>query len=241
MSQRVAVITGAAGGIGGATAALFRREGWYVIGLDRVDARGVDRYVRADHALSGEIEEAFDDLNDVARIDALVNNAAVLVRGNVVETTPEDWDLTMATNIRAAYLVTRLAHRSMRVHGGAIVNVASVHAMSTSPGMAAYAASKAALVALTRASALDLAVDGIRANAVLPGAIDTPMLLADVAAEDRTRSLGALGDRTPLGRVGRPEEIAEAILFLADNDRSSFITGQTLVVDGGATARLSTE
>lgn len=241
MTQRVVLVTGAAGGIGRATVTLFRHEGWYVIGFDRVEASDADRHVRADHAVTDEIEAAFEQLDDIPRIDAVVNNAAVHLPNDVLHATPEEWDLTMATNLRSAYLVTRLAHRVMCDHGGAIVNVASIHAVATSRGVAAYATSKGGLLALTRASALDLATDGIRVNAVLPGAIDTPMLLAGTLPDDRVASVAGLAERTPLGRIGRPDEIARAILFLADPMWSSFITGHALVADGGALARLGSE
>jgi NAD(P)-dependent dehydrogenase (short-subunit alcohol dehydrogenase family) len=241
VSQQVAVITGAGGGIGQATVGLFQNEGWYVIGLDRVGLTGVDRGIQADLASGEEIESAFRQLSDVGHIDALVNNAAAQLPGDVLSVTPDDWDTTMATNVRAAYLTTRLVHPHMRDGGGSIVNIASVHALATSGGVAAYATSKGALLALTRASALDLATDGIRVNAVLPGAVDTPMLLSGHDDASRGAAIARLTERTPLGRIGRPEEIAQAILFLADHSRSAFITGQTLVVDGGALAALHTE
>jgi NAD(P)-dependent dehydrogenase (short-subunit alcohol dehydrogenase family) len=134
----------------------------------------------------------------------------------------------------------------MHKQGGAIVNVSSVHAVATSANIAAYAASKGALLALTRALAIELAPDNIRVNAVLPGAVDTPMLHAGlsrghVAGADLPALMQALSKRTVMGRIGQPTEIGQTILFLADSERSSFMTGQALVVDGGATARLSTE
>lgn len=152
----------------------------------------------------------------------------------------------MAANLRAAYLTSKVAYRWLEEAKGAIVNVSSVHAVATSVKIAGYAATKGGLLALTRAMALEFSKDGIRVNAVLPGAVDTEMLreglarghLEDGSLEDQ---LAALGARTPLGRVGEPREIARAILFLADPEQSSFITGQSLIVDGGATARLSTE
>jgi len=137
-------------------------------------------------------------------------------------------------------------HPLLQRPGGAVVNVASVHAVATSANIAAYATSKGGMVAMTRAAALELAAEGIRVNAVLPGAVDTPMLRDGLgrACTDGSSVDDAMADlagRTAMGRVGQPREIAEAILFLADPDRSSFMTGQTMVVDGGATARLSTE
>ena len=130
------------------------------------------------------------------------------------------------------------------------MNVASVHALATAGGVAAYAASKGALVALTRSAALELGGDGIRVNAVIPGAIDTKMLRGDAGRRVGSASgeqageqagLDAIAARTPLRRIGRPEEIAQAVLFLAEADRSSFITGHALVADGGVLARLASE
>jgi glucose 1-dehydrogenase len=241
MAERVAIVTGAAGGIGRATVDLFRSEGWFVIGFDRVKAPGVDRYVKVDHSSVNELEAAFEELSDVPRIDAVINNAAIHIPNDLVATTADEWDITMATNVRAAYMVTRLAHPKMRKHGGAIVNISSVHAVATSGGVAAYATSKGALVTLTRAAALDLARDRIRVNAVLPGAVETPMLLAGISTRDRAAAIDALAGRTPMGRIGRPAEIAEVVLFLADGRRSSFITGQGITADGGALARLGSE
>jgi glucose 1-dehydrogenase len=241
VTQRVALITGSAGGIGRATVAAFQRAGWSVIGLDRDEDRLSDRWIRADLADADILEAAITSLPDLEGLDALVNNAAELIPGSVTDASLEHWDRTMAVNVRSAFLATKLAHRLLLRRSGAIVNVASVHALATSRGVASYAASKGALVALTRASALDLSAAGIRVNAVLPGAVDTPMLLGSLDREPRATAMADLASRTPLGRVGNPEDIAEAILFLADRDRSSFITGQLLVVDGGAMVRLSTE
>ena len=151
----------------------------------------------------------------------------------------------MATNVRSVYLAVRHAYPLMHSLGGSIVNVSSVHAIATSSNIAAYAASKGALVALTRAMAIELAPDNIRVNAVLPGAVDTPMLRAGLNREHIQDSntevlMHELGKKHVIGRVGQPEEIGQTILFLADC-QSSFITGQSIIVDGGATARLSTE
>ncbi len=179
-------------------------------------------------------------------MDALILNAAVQVCKPLIETSLDDWDQTMAANVRSAFLFAQASHRLLKQNQGSIVAVSSVHAIATSKGMAAYASSKGALVALVRAMAIELAEDGIRVNAVLPGAVLTPMLVSGLkrghlAAEDATESLNELAARHPLGRIGKPMEIAETILFLADKDRASFITGQGLIIDGGATARLSTE
>jgi glucose 1-dehydrogenase len=246
--SRTVLITGVSGGVGGAAARAFAAAGWEVIGIDRRPATGVPgRFFEADSAdpaaitaVAGEIKQT------VRRLEALVNNAAVQICRPLVETTLEEWRDVMDTNVRAAYLFARELYPLLRKGGGAIVNVSSVHAVATSAGLAAYATSKGALLAMTRAMAIEMAKDGIRVNAVLPGAVDTAMLRAGLSRgqlkDDETEAaLRELARRTVIGRVGKPEEIAQAILFLADSERSSFITGQPLIVDGGATAKLSTE
>ncbi|HNS61684.1 MAG TPA: SDR family oxidoreductase, partial [Anaerolineales bacterium] len=165
----------------------------------------------------------------------------------LIETSVDEWDAVMASNLRSVFLFVKLAHSLMKsAGGGAVVNVSSVHAIQTSANIAAYAASKGGLLALTRAMAIEFAPDNIRVNAILPGAVDTPMLRAGlgrghVGHGDVEERLDNLARKTVSGKVGKPEEIASAIYFLADNEQSSFMTGQALVVDGGATARLSTE
>lgn len=245
-----AVVTGAAHGIGLATAKEFKKASWYVIGIDKsrsAISNDIDRLIQIDLSDLKAVKQIFAHLvSKEKEIHALVNNAAVQLVKPLVETEPEEWDALMAVNVRAAYLMTKYSFPLMRAKGGSIVNVASVHAIATSKGLAAYATSKGALVAMTRAAALELADYKIRVNAILPGAVDTEMLRAglarnyDVGDTDMTR-LQIMGRRQPIGRIGQPDEIANAILFLADEEKSAFISGQTLVVDGGATARLSTE
>ncbi|MHB8933801.1 MAG: SDR family NAD(P)-dependent oxidoreductase, partial [Bellilinea sp.] len=158
-----------------------------------------------------------------------------------------EWDRVMDSNLRSVFLGAKLAHPMLKAGGGgAIVNVSSVHAVQTSANIAAYAASKGGLLALTRAMAIEFAPDNIRVNAILPGAVDTPMLHAGLNRDHADTGtlpdrLENLARRTVNGRVGQPGEIAHAIYFLADNEQSSFMTGQAMIVDGGATARLSTE
>lgn len=248
--KRVVIITGAAGGIGRASAKIFATAGWQVVGIDKnkkIDLPGVVHFIQADISQPDTPEQVLDEVSaQEGRLDALINNAAVQVCKPLIETSLSEWDLTMASNVRSAYLLAVAAHPLLKKNCGAIVNVSSVHAVATSPGMAAYAASKGALLTLTRSMALEFAQDKIRVNAILPGAVDTEMLRAGLCrsnvqeenVEDLIRSLGA---RHITGRVGRPEEIGRAILFLADTEQSSFITGQSLIVDGGATAKLSTE
>ena len=251
MTKLVVLITGVLGGIGMATAELFHREGWYVVGVDKGNmsdsAVEIDRFFQADVADVSAWEEIAQKLTgEVARVDGLVNNAAIQVCKPLVETTPQEWDGVMGVNLRSVYLAVRYLYPLMRGGGGAVVNVSSVHAVATSANIAAYAASKGGMLALTRALAIELARDKIRVNAVLPGAVETTMLYAGLSrghlqGEGVAELVEQLGSKHVMGRVGQPGEIAEAIYFLADGGRSAFVTGQSLVVDGGAIARLSTE
>lgn len=249
--KRCVLITGAAGGIGRATVALFAQRGWRVIGVDRAEFGegfpGPGLFIRSDIALPEDLQTIFDQTNSYSKdLDCLVNNAGTQIAKPLIETSVEEWDAVMASNLRSVFLAARLAHPLLEKRGGSIVNVSSVHAIQTSANIAAYAASKGGLLALTRAMAIEFAPDNIRVNAILPGAVDTPMLRAGLGRGhaghgDVNQRLENLARRTVNGRVGTPEEIAKAIYFLADNEQSSFMTGQAMVVDGGATARLSTE
>lgn len=248
---RTVLITGAAGGIGRATVALFHRKAWDVIGVDRndfgVDYPGDGLFIRSDISKPEDMHAIFERVQaHTDSLDALVNNAAMQIAKPMLETTADEWDAVMASNLRSVFLAAKLAHPLLAARGGAIVNVSSVHAVQTSANIAAYAASKGGLLALTRAMAIEFAPNNIRVNAILPGAVDTPMLRAGLnrghaQGSNVQERLENLARRTVNGRVGKPEEIASAIYFLADNEQSAFMTGQALVVDGGATARLSTE
>ena len=250
--KRVMLITGAAGGIGRAVVDLFNEHGWLVVGVDRAKfgpgfpADGL--FIQADIAEPGDIEEIYKRTAQFSPVlDAVVNNAGVQIGKPLLETSAEEWDMTIASNLRSVFLGTKLAHPLLKAAGGgAIVNMSSVHAIATSPNIAAYAASKGGLLAFTRAVAIEFAADNIRVNAILPGAIDTPMLRASMnrgqfGGPSVQQRLDNLASKTVNGRIGTPREIAQAIYFLADESQSSFMTGQALVVDGGATAKLSTE
>ena len=247
MAERVALITGVSGGIGRATAGAFAAAGWQTVGVD-VEPGGeaaVDRFAIVDLADAAAVSAAAGEVSErEGRLDALVNNAARQVCKTLAETTLADWDAVMAVNLRAPFWLMHELLPLLRASRGAVVNVASVHAVATSPEILAYATSKGGMAAMTRAAALELAADGVRVNAVLPGAVDTPMLRAGFARRpdlDADAEMAAFAGLHPLGRVARPDEIAQAILYLADGERSSYVTGTSLVVDGGVTARLSTE
>jgi glucose 1-dehydrogenase len=250
MEQKTVLITGAAGGIGRATVAHFAGRGWRIVGVDRAEF-GPDfpkdgLFIQSDISRPEDMQAIFDRAHRfTGGLAALVNNAAYQIAKPLLETSVEEWDAVMASNLRSVFLAAKLAYPLLKVAGGAIVNVSSVHAIQTSTNIAAYAASKGGLLALTRAMAIEFAPDAIRVNAILPGAVDTPMLRAGLGrghagSGNVQERLENLARRTVSGKVGRPEEIAHAIYFLADEEQSSFMTGQALVVDGGATARLST-
>jgi len=251
-SQRTVLITGAAGGIGRATVQLFTHMGWRVIGVDRAaydeafPQSGL--FIQSDISIGENLETIFRQAQSfTGSLNALVNNAALQVAKPMLETSVAEWDAVMASNLRSVFLSAKLAFPLFKAaNGGAIVNVSSVHAVATSANIAAYAASKGGLLALTRAMAIEFAPDNIRVNAILPGAVDTPMLRAGLSRDhvqgsDIETRLDNLARKTVNGRIGTPEEIAHAIYFLADSTQSSFMTGQAMIVDGGATARLSTE
>jgi NAD(P)-dependent dehydrogenase (short-subunit alcohol dehydrogenase family) len=238
MTTRLHVVTGSEGAIGKAISALLKSQGHQVIGVDVV--QGADLVVNVrDRDAAADVHRAVRG-HDLP-LAGLVNNAALQAPAMIGAITVQDFDQTIAVNLRAPLMLAQELAPLLATHGGAIVNIASVHAVATSPGLAAYAASKAGLVGLTRSLALELAPD-VRVNAVLPGAIDTPMLEEGLRrSDDAAAAREQLEVATPLRRVGSPNDVAEAVWFLLDSERSGFMTGQSVVVDGGVTARLASE
>jgi NAD(P)-dependent dehydrogenase (short-subunit alcohol dehydrogenase family) len=238
--QRVALVTGAARGIGLATAKRFLAEGWRVALLD-VDADTLaktmamfeDRQrvlgVTADVSDLIAVKTALDAVgNKFGRLDALVNNAGVAVFKTALDTTPEDWSRVMAVNLTGPLYMTQAAAPLLRERGGAIVNITSISGLRASTLRVAYGTSKAGLAHLTKQLAVELASAGIRVNAVAPGPVDTEMAKAVHSPEIRAE----YHDVIPLNRYGLEAEIAEAVYFLC-SDRASYVTGQVLAVDGG--------
>lgn len=246
---KAVLVTGGNSGIGAATVRAFVREGAAVLFTGRDRARGTALQAE----LAGTAAFVAGDLADRAfaeslvpetvkrfgRLDVLVNNAGTLHRAAPAETTDEQWDVMMAVNLDAPFILSRAAVRQMRAQGGGtIVNVASELGLVGGKGIGAYCATKGALVLLTKAMALDHADQGIRINAVCPGEIHTPLLEGAIRARLMTvdDGLAFLGGQVPMKRVAEPSEIASTILFLA-SPAASFVTGVALSADGGSTAR----
>jgi len=250
LDGRVALVTGGASGIGRATALLFAREGAAVAVVDRDEPRGRET-VASISAAGGraifepaDVTRAADCRRVVERtvaglggLQILFNNAGIIRRATVVDTSEADWDLTMQVNVKSIYLMCREAIPVMaRAGGGSIVSTASDWGLVGGTQAAAYCASKGAVVLLTRAMAADHARQNIRINCVCPSNVDTPMLRDEARQLARPdKEFLAESAEGVLGRLARPEEIAEAVLFLA-SDASSFVTGSALAVDGGSTA-----
>lgn len=249
LSGKVALITGAASGIGRATALLFAREG-AAIALADVNADSGQQVANEISAKSGraffepvDVTRAADcqrlvgrTIREFGKIDILFNNAGIIRRATILDLSEDDWDRVMAVNVKSIYLLSREVIPQMRKAGGVVINTASGWGLAGGAKAAAYCASKGAVVLLTKAMAIDHGPQNIRVNCICPGDTDTTML------REEARQLGhanasflAESAKRPIGRVGTPEEIAQAVLYLA-SDASSFVTGTTLVVDGGGLA-----
>jgi NAD(P)-dependent dehydrogenase (short-subunit alcohol dehydrogenase family) len=248
--DQIAIVTGAGSGIGAATAMLFAAEGARVVIVDE-DAAGAARTAAAIVSAEGTAQTHVADAADAAaverivgatmqafgRIDILVTSAAISVGGTVTTVSEADWDRLFRVNVKAVFLWCRAVIPPMAARGkGSIVTLGSQLAIASLGNSAPYIASKGAIVSLTKTMAVDYARDGIRVNALMPGAIDTPFLQRSMARQaDPQASAERSRKRHAMGRFGRAEEVARAALFLASDD-ASFTTGSLLFVDGGWTA-----
>lgn len=242
---RVALVTGSAQGVGEAIAALLLERGLRVVMVDRDEAGNAATAARLDpagervHALTLDLRDAaaiapaFAAAHDRwGAIDVLVNNAAYTTPTPLWGVSVQEWDDVLDTNVRAVFLLSRLAGAAMRRRGwGRIVNIASLAGQAPRPSGVPYAASKAGVIALTRSFAAELAADGVTVNAVAPGPIETPMVRA-VAPEVLERLVAGI----PVGRIGSPREVAALVAFLA-SDEAGFVTGATYDVNGGVAMR----
>ncbi len=248
LGGKVALITGSSSGIGSACAARFADEGASIVGFD-VQPGTDDRWRHAERTAPGSafhsgdvrdresLEAAVQDtLDRFGRIDVLLNAAGVAGGGPVHLVDPEDWDRTIDINLKGTFLACRAALPAMiEARSGSIINIASVEGIEGFEGGSSYNASKGGVMILTRNMAIDYARVGVRVNAICPGFIETPLLESVLKNPGFEEIQERIRESHQLGRFGRPEEIANAALFLA-SDEASFITGHPLVVDGGYTA-----
>ncbi len=253
LGDRVAAITGASSGIGLASARVFAEEGAKLVLADIQDSAGEqvageirDRggeaiFVHTDVSKAADASRLIEmTVRTYGRIDVLFNNAGVVVFKNAGDTTEEEWDHVLGVNLKGAWLCSKFAIPYMqRQGGGVIINTGSVHSQATSIIVASYAASKGGILQLTKSMALDYARHNIRVNCVLPGSVDTPLMRSNLRAvnPNEEEEFAKTAAHEPLGRVGRPEEIARAVAFLA-SDYSTFVTGAALAVDGGLLAQV---
>ena len=250
LDGKVGLITGGTSGIGSATAVRFAREGASVALTGRnaergeavaqsiVDAGGEAMFIRSDVRIAEDCRQAVEQtLERFGRIDILFNNAGVFHPKTVPECTEEEWDETIDSSLKGAFLMSKYAIPSMIENGGgSIIHTSSGWGILGGDKAAAYCAAKGGLVIMAKAMAIDHGPDGIRVNCVCPGDVDTPMLPDDAAKRGMPweEYLAEFSDR-PLGRIGTADEIADAVVFLA-SEEASFVTGESLVVDGGGIA-----
>jgi NAD(P)-dependent dehydrogenase (short-subunit alcohol dehydrogenase family) len=245
LEGKIALVTGAASGIGRAVAIVFAREGAKVVVADIVDTKGAETvkiikeeggdaiFVHADVSRPSDAEAMVKAaVERYGRIDVLHNNAGIPLVKTVTETTEEEWDRIIDVNLKGVFLGSKYAIKQMQKQGGgAIINTASNFGLIGSPNWPAYCASKGGVVLLTKAMAIDHSPDNIRVNCICPGNINTPMLEFAVASSKDPKSARAL-----MGRIAQPEEVAYLALYLA-SDESKYCTGASFVIDNGETAR----
>jgi NAD(P)-dependent dehydrogenase (short-subunit alcohol dehydrogenase family) len=247
--QKIVAISGGGQGIGRAAALAFARAGYAVSIADTVKEAGFEVirmirqlggkaiFVRADIAEEKEVDKWLQlTVEDLGGLDVLINNAGISMNGNMLTLPMEHFDRVIAVNLRGTFLCSRLAARWMQNKGGSIIHIASTRALMSEPDTEAYSATKGGILALTHAMAVSLGSYGIRVNAISPGWIETSdWKYSERATEPKHSEQDRL--QHPVGRVGVPEDIAEACLYLA-SDSAGFITGQNLVIDGGMTIKM---
>ncbi|MED5569024.1 MAG: glucose 1-dehydrogenase [Chloroflexota bacterium] len=248
LENKIALISGGARGMGAAEAILFAGEGAKVVIGDVLEDEGRQTeaqinesggeclFLRLDVTSESNWQDAVaTTVSRFGKLDILVNNAGIFPLGTVEDTSEDLWDRVMAINAKGVFMGTKHAIPEMRkTGGGSIINISSIAGLIGSRGAAAYGASKGAVRIFTKSTAIQYAADGIRANSVHPGIIETPMSIPTILTTEEQRDTQI--NRTPLGRIGTADDVASGILFLA-SDESSFMTGSELVIDGGLTAQ----
>lgn len=247
LKDKVAIITGSTAGIGKATALLFAKEGAKVVVVGRkrvtegnqlvesIKKDGAQAiFVQTDVSQEEQVKAMIDKtIETFGKIDILFSNAGIMISKSATDITTGEWDRLMNVNVKSAYMCCKYAIPEIkRSGGGSVIIDSSVNATLAEPDIAAYCASKGALSAMTRAMAMDYGKDNIRVNCICPGWIETPMNADYFAVQGNRQKAGKLH---ALGRIGQPQEVAQAVLFLASDD-ASFITGSSLTIDGGLTA-----
>lgn len=242
----VVLVTGASSGIGAATAIEFAEAGWDVMaaGRDEVRLEEVADVADSIATWAGDLVDSedcdeliADTIDEFGQLDCLVNAAGVLIRGSIDELGDDDWRDTLGINLDIPFFLSRAALPHLLETAGSIANIASLRGLRSGAGIAAYCASKGGLIMLTRAIARDHAAEGVRANAICPGDVDTPMLAlgAEYAGLDVSEYLTLAADASPNGRIATPEDVARLVVFLA-SDAARHVNGAVLSIDGGLTA-----
>jgi NAD(P)-dependent dehydrogenase (short-subunit alcohol dehydrogenase family) len=237
------LITGVLGGIGHATAMKYHKKGWKVIGIDIGSSphRWIDQYCHNDLSNEKEIQTKLSELlNYDLNLTTVVHIAALQINSSLNDTTTEEWDRVMNVNLKSIWLISQMVHPYLKMTQGSLIVINSIHAFATSINIGAYAISKAALLGFVRNLAVEWAPDGIKVNGIAPGAIETPMLMDGLSrrGNDPREELDILKSRHIMGKIGTPAEIADAIYFTG---KTNFMTGQTMIIDGGVSQVLSTE
>lgn len=244
----IVLVTGCHGGIGSSICNLFKSNSWIVVGTDLTSHNNtyLDHFIKCNLEITEDRTNLFTELAKITNnLDCLVNNAAYQICGSFLDLKLEDFRKVMECNLIAPLHLIQLSISLLEPVQGNVINIASVHSLMTSSDILAYATSKAGLAGMTKNLAIECANKHIRVNAISPGAINTPMLVAGLERnktdETKIDLLNKLGKKHPIGRVGEPLDIANLVLFLGDNSKSSFITGANYVIDGGCLTQLSTE
>lgn len=249
-NKRVVLVTGASRGIGLDISKQFHKKGWIVVGVaqnSHFSDESIDTYISKDLCDENAARDIISNITSkYNRLDCIVNNAALQICKPIWEMEPDEWTKTFDCNVKNVYLFVKYGLSLLKESQGNIINIGSVHSVATSNEIAAYATTKAALTGLTRNLAIELAQFNIRVNCICPGAVDTPMLRDGLLRGHAGRGtsdelIKRLGDAHLLGRVGKPEEIAKFVEFVANDENGRFINGANLLIDGGTSIKLSTE